>query len=61
MRKSDYFQRKPLHISHRNRVEKYTKGLSKGLIPFYGLFSNPLKIIVITFHRGRVASYAVQH
>src|ERR1700730_16557847 len=39
----------------------YTKGLGKAMIPFYGLFSNPIKIIVITFHHGRVASYAVQH
>jgi hypothetical protein len=31
------------------------------MIPFYGLFSNPIKIIVITFRHGRVASYAVQH
>jgi hypothetical protein len=37
------------------------KGLSKAFIPFYGMFSNPIKIIVITFRGGRVVSYAVQH
>jgi hypothetical protein len=39
----------------------YTKGLSKAFIPFYGLFSHPIKIIVITFRNGRVVSYAAQH
>jgi hypothetical protein len=39
----------------------YTKGMGKAMIPFYGLFSNPIKIIVITFRGGRVVSYAVQH
>ena len=39
----------------------YTKGLSKAFIPFYGLFNNPIKIIVITFRAGRVVSYAIQH
>ena len=39
----------------------YTKGMSKAFIPFYGLLSNPIKIIVVTFRHGRVVSYAVQH
>jgi SmpA / OmlA family len=39
----------------------YTKGMGKAMIPFYALFNNPIKIIVITFHDGRVVSYAVQH
>jgi hypothetical protein len=39
----------------------YTKGLGKAMIPFYGAFNHSIKVIVITFRRGRVTSYAVQH
>jgi hypothetical protein len=38
----------------------YTKGLSKAFIPFYSLAHNPIRIIVVTFHNGRVASYSAQ-
>jgi hypothetical protein len=39
----------------------YTKGIGKAMIPFYGAFNHSIKVIVITFRRGRVISYAVQH
>jgi outer membrane protein assembly factor BamE (lipoprotein component of BamABCDE complex) len=39
----------------------YTKGMGKAMIPFYGLFSHPIKVVVITFRKGRVVSYAAQH
>lgn len=37
----------------------YVKGMSKALIPIYGIFSHP-EMIVVNFRHGRVASYAVQ-
>ena len=38
----------------------YVKGMSKAFIPFYAIFGHPIKMIVVNFRHGRVASYAVQ-
>ena len=39
----------------------YTKGMGKAMIPFYGIFNHPIKVVAITFRKGRVVSYAAQH
>jgi SmpA / OmlA family len=38
----------------------YTKIGAKAFIPFVGAFNHSIKVITVTFRRGRVASYDVE-